>query len=167
MAAEMVANERRGAILTIRSGLDASGKNQRMTRFFNGCQALLVLTAAFVHGVTQGAESPRYTVAPGDVISDLDNNHHDFDFKQLGIRVPAVAISPLIPPNRVDHTLYDHSSWLATVEKLYGFAPLRRAGSRLHRIRAQPAAIEAPQTTSRNSAAAFGALVQNRGELWL
>ena len=35
-----------------------------MTRFFNGYQALLVLAAAFVHGVTQGAESPRYTVAP-------------------------------------------------------------------------------------------------------
>jgi len=56
---------------------------------------------------------PPCTVAPGDVISDLDNNHHDFDFTQLGIRVPAVAISPLIPSNRVDHTIYDHSSWLA------------------------------------------------------
>jgi tetratricopeptide (TPR) repeat protein len=35
-----------------------------MRRFFNGCQAFLVLTAALAHGATRGAESPSYTVAP-------------------------------------------------------------------------------------------------------
>jgi phospholipase C len=30
----------------------------------------------------------------------------------------------LIPANLVDHTIYDHTSLLATVENLYGFQPL-------------------------------------------
>src|SRR5207248_10042162 len=40
------------------------------------------------------------------------------------VRVPAIVISPLIPRNLIDHTLYDHSSLLATVEKLLGLKPL-------------------------------------------
>lgn len=68
--------------------------------------------------------SPPPAVAPGDVISNLDNNTHGFNFTQLGIRVPAVLISPLVPDNQVDHTVYDHTSLLATVEKLFNFSPL-------------------------------------------
>jgi phospholipase C len=34
------------------------------------------------------------------------------------VRVPAVIVSPLIPKGTVDHTLYDHTSILATVERL-------------------------------------------------
>jgi phospholipase C len=69
---------------------------------------------------------PPPTVAPGDVMSDLNNNTHGFNFEQLGIRVPAVAISPLIPDNQVDHTIYDHSSLPATVEKLFNLSPLTK-----------------------------------------
>lgn len=43
---------------------------------------------------------------------------------QYGVRVPAVIVSPLIPKGVVDHTLYDHTSVLATVERLYGVPPL-------------------------------------------
>lgn len=67
---------------------------------------------------------PPTTVSPGDTISDEDNNHHSFDFTQLGIRVPAIVISPLIPANQVDHTVYDHSSLLASVESMYGLKSL-------------------------------------------
>ncbi len=68
--------------------------------------------------------APPPAVSPGDVIADENNNHHNFNFEQLGIRVPAVVISPLIPANRIDHTIYDHTSLLATVERLFGFKPL-------------------------------------------
>jgi len=67
---------------------------------------------------------PPPAVAPGDAVSDLSNVHHSFNFMQLGVRVPSVVISALIADNQIDHTIYDHSSLLATVEKLFGFAPL-------------------------------------------
>ncbi len=51
-------------------------------------------------------------------------NKFGFTFDQYGVRVPAVIVSPLIPKGVVDHTLYDHTSVLATVEKLYGLPPL-------------------------------------------
>jgi phospholipase C len=67
---------------------------------------------------------PPATISPGDTISDPDNNHHNFDFTQLGIRVPAIVVSPLIPRNLVDHTVYDHTSLLATMEKLFDLPSL-------------------------------------------
>lgn len=70
--------------------------------------------------------NPPSTVSPGDTISDETNNHHNFDFDQLGIRVPAIVISPLIPRNMVDHETYDHTSLLATMEKMFGFSPLTK-----------------------------------------
>ena len=42
-----------------------------------------------------------------------------FDFKRLGIRVPAVIVSPYVKPGFVDHTVYDHSSIIATARKLF------------------------------------------------
>jgi len=42
-----------------------------------------------------------------------------FDFRQLGVRVPAVVISPYIKPTTVDSTVYDHTSLLATAMKLF------------------------------------------------
>jgi phospholipase C len=45
-------------------------------------------------------------------------------FGQLGVRVPAVVVSPWIAPHTVDHTVYDHSSVPATIERLFGLPPL-------------------------------------------
>jgi phospholipase C len=44
-----------------------------------------------------------------------------FDFTWLGVRVPAVVVSPLITRGTVDHTVYEHSSVPATLRAL--FAP--------------------------------------------
>ncbi|WP_437646576.1 alkaline phosphatase family protein [Sorangium sp. So ce362] len=49
-----------------------------------------------------------------------------FDFKRLGPRVPAVIISPLIPKNRVDSTVYDHTSILKTLALRFGLAHLTK-----------------------------------------
>jgi phospholipase C len=58
-------------------------------------------------------------VAPGDTAPNSKYNQTGFTFEQYGPRVPAIAISPLIPRNLVDHRLYDHSSIPATLEHLF------------------------------------------------
>lgn len=42
-----------------------------------------------------------------------------FDFKRLGVRVPAVIVSPFIAKGTVDHTVYDHTSVPATVKEVF------------------------------------------------
>lgn len=66
-------------------------------------------------GVGQGV------VGPGD--GGNKYNQNGFLFNQLGPRVPAVIISPWIQP-QVDKTVYDHTSVLRTVEKLFGLEHL-------------------------------------------
>jgi phospholipase C len=76
------------------------------------------------HGGFYDHVPPPQTVAPGDAITDPGNNANHFDFKQLGVRVPAVIISPFIPKGVIDSTVYDHSSIPATVESIFGLQPL-------------------------------------------
>jgi hypothetical protein len=67
---------------------------------------------------------PPGSVHPGDSITDNENNHNNFDFSQLGVRVPAVVISPFIRRNVIDHRLYDHSSVIKTVGEIFRFGRL-------------------------------------------
>jgi phospholipase C len=94
--------------------------------------------------------APPATVSPGDTISDPDNNHHNFDFAQLGVRVPAIVISPLIPANVVDHTVFDHTSLLATIENLFGLPSLTQRDSQAntfsHLLSLQNPRTDAPTT---------------------
>ncbi|GAC1384998.1 MAG: hypothetical protein NVS4B7_07990 [Ktedonobacteraceae bacterium] len=76
------------------------------------------------HGGFYDHVYPPAAVAPGDSITDPENNQNNFDFKQLGVRVPVVIVSPLIPKGIIDHTLYDHTSVLATVENIFGLQSL-------------------------------------------
>lgn len=87
--------------------------------------SLLIITYD-EHGGFYDHVFPPAAVAPGDSITDPESNHHNFDFKLLGVRVPAVIVSPLIPRGTIDHTLYDHTSVLATVEHLFGLPPLTK-----------------------------------------
>lgn len=73
------------------------------------------------HGGFYDHVIPPTTVAPGDTNKYSINN---FDFRQLGIRVPSIIISPLINKNIIDHTIYDHTSILSTLEKLCNIEPL-------------------------------------------
>jgi phospholipase C len=66
---------------------------------------------------------PGPATAPNDGSSSA-LSLHGFTFEQLGVRVPAVIVSPYIPAGTVDHTAYDHASVLATVEKLFNLGPL-------------------------------------------
>ncbi len=42
-----------------------------------------------------------------------------FDFTRLGVRVPAILVSPLVEKGQVDSTIYEHSSLPATVRTLF------------------------------------------------
>jgi phospholipase C len=42
-----------------------------------------------------------------------------FDFDRLGVRVPAVVVSPFVEPGTVDHTPYEHASIPATVTEQF------------------------------------------------
>jgi phospholipase C len=112
-------------------------------------ESLLILTYD-EHGGFYDHVAPPAAVAPGDAITDPANNRHNFDFRQLGVRIPAVIVSPLIPRNLVDHTVYDHASVLATVEELFGLPPLterdRKAATFSHLLSLGAARGDAPAT---------------------
>jgi phospholipase C len=68
-------------------------------------------------------------VLPGAAPAPADGapatfNESGFTFDLYGPRVPAIVVSPLIPRNLVDHRSYDHASIPATLESLFGIAPL-------------------------------------------
>jgi hypothetical protein len=59
-------------------------------------------------------------VPPPTTVNPDGKDSPEFDFTRLGIRVPAVVVSPWIPGGTIDHTLYDHSSLPATLKSLFG-----------------------------------------------
>lgn len=75
------------------------------------------------HGGLYDSVAPPPAPPPGDNPTQ-GYNRNGFTFDTYGVRVPAVVVSPLIPGGTVDHMLYDHSSVLKTLEKLWGLAPL-------------------------------------------
>lgn len=76
------------------------------------------------HGGFYDHVSPCHATAPGD--SNVNGLKHlnGFDFKRYGVRVPAVIVSPRIAKCTVDHTKYDHTSILATVQRMLGMGHL-------------------------------------------
>lgn len=87
-------------------------------------ESLLIITYD-EHGGFYDHVVPPATVSPGDSISP-QNNHNNFDFRQLGVRVPTIIVSPLVVKGTIDHTTYDHTSVLATVEKLFNLGNLTK-----------------------------------------
>ena len=69
------------------------------------------------------------SVAPGPATKPNDGangqmNKYGFGFDRFGVRVPAVVVSPWVGRGQVTHTLFDHSSVLATIEAIFGIKPL-------------------------------------------
>ena len=58
----------------------------------------------------------------------IEHINRPFDFGHLGMRVPAVVISPWVTPGEPDATVYDHASIVATLRRL--FAPNKKPLSR-------------------------------------
>lgn len=78
------------------------------------------------HGGFYDSVKPGPAAPPGDPVPHRQRglNPFGFDFATYGVRVPAVVISPRIPRGTVDHTLYDHTSVLATLQRRWGLDPL-------------------------------------------
>lgn len=91
---------------------------------------------------------PPAAVPPGDSITDNENDHNHFDFVQLGVRVPAVIVSPLIPKGVIDHRVYDHSSVIKTLSELFSLGTLTNrdaaANSLAHLLSLQTPRTDAP-----------------------
>ena len=74
------------------------------------------------HGGFYDSVTPPTAIPPGDN-PNYGYNTHGFDFSRLGVRVPALLVSPLIAPG-VDSTPYDHSSVPRMLEDLWGLDAL-------------------------------------------
>jgi hypothetical protein len=81
----------------------------------------------------------------------VDYRNRPFAFTHLGVRVPTVVVSPWVAQSEVDATVYDHSSVVATVGRLWAPAttPLTRrdrfANDILHLLVRDGAVAEARQ----------------------
>jgi len=53
-----------------------------------------------------------------------------FAFDRLGVRVPALIVSPWVPEGHADHTVYDHTSVPATLKKILGLPAFLTARDR-------------------------------------
>ena len=58
----------------------------------------------------------------------IEHKNRPFPFTHLGVRVPTVVVSPWVIDHKVDPTVYDHASIVATVRRLW--APSREPLSR-------------------------------------
>lgn len=72
-------------------------------------------------------------VAPpqDSTFKDGEINESGFAFDMLGVRVPAVIVSPFIKKGALDQRVFDHSSIVATLQDLFipGVASLGRSGT--------------------------------------
>jgi phospholipase C len=75
------------------------------------------------HGGFYDHVAPPPAAPPGDTVT-ASYVKKGFRFDRLGVRVPAIVVSPLVARGVIDHTVYDHSSALASVERLFGMKNL-------------------------------------------
>lgn len=83
--------------------------------------SLLIITYD-EHGGFHDHVSPPTGPAPAD--GGTKYSKHGFDFTRLGVRVPAVVVSPYIPANTVSNQLYDHTSMIKTVTESFAITGL-------------------------------------------
>lgn len=86
-------------------------------------ESSLLIVTYDEHGGFYDHFPPGSAPAPDDGSSSR-YNRSGFTFEQYGVRVPAVVASPWTEKGAVDHTVYDHSSVLATLEWIFGLTPL-------------------------------------------
>jgi phospholipase C len=87
-----------------------------------GWQDTLLIITYDEHGGCYDHVVPPAATPPGGPAPD------GFDFSSFGVRVPAVIVSPWVPKGSIirppGDTPFDHTSIIATLRKLFPFAPL-------------------------------------------
>jgi phospholipase C len=96
-------------------------------------ESSLLIVTYDEHGGFYDHFAPGSAQPPNDGSDSSKYNEYGFTFAQYGVRVPAVIVSPLLG-NYVDHTVYDHTSVLATLEWLFGLQPLTERDARANPI---------------------------------
>lgn len=97
-------------------------------------KTLLIITFD-EHGGCFDHQPPPQAVAPDGVVipanKKCDGQGSGFDFKRLGVRVPAVLISPWIEQGTICHTQFDHTSVIKTASNkwLHGQSLTKRDAS--------------------------------------
>jgi phospholipase C len=71
------------------------------------------------HGGFFDHVTPPIAVPPGSA-ENARLKIHNFSFDRMGVRVPAIVVSPFVPAGTIDHSVYDHTSILKTTDKLLG-----------------------------------------------
>jgi phospholipase C len=83
-------------------------------------KTLLIITFD-EHGGCFDHQAPPAAVAPDGVVikanKKCDGQGSNFDFKRLGVRVPAVLVSPWIEQGTICKTQFDHTSIIRTASK--------------------------------------------------
>ncbi len=85
----------------------------------------------FYDSLPPGGAPPPRDGSPNDPLI----NSGGFLFDHYGVRVPAIIVSPLIPRHTVDPTVYDHASVPASIERLFGLAPMTNRDATANDIR--------------------------------
>ena len=106
-------NVEQGEIL-IRDTFNAIWNNQAVR------ESTLLVIVYDEHGGLYDHVPPPSAVNPDNMkwVGSPNSLDPAFDFTRLGVRVPAVLISPYIKAGTIDRTQYDHSSIIATACKL-------------------------------------------------
>ncbi len=89
-----------------------------------GGSSMLIVTYD-EHGGFYDSVPPPPCVAPADYNGN-GMSQYGFTFEQLGVRVPAMVVSPYINSGSVEHMVYDHTSVLKTLEDIMGLNNLTR-----------------------------------------
>jgi phospholipase C len=79
-------------------------------------ESTLLVVAYDEHGGFYDHVEPPTAVPP-------DKHNEEWTFDRLGVRVPAILISPFVEA-RVEKTVFDHTSLLKYLTKLWGLGPL-------------------------------------------
>jgi len=100
-------------------------------------ESTLLVVAYDEHGGFYDHAEPPAAVPP-------DDHHEEWSFDRLGVRVPAILISPFVG-KRVEKTVFDHTSLLKYLTELWNLGPL---GARTASANSIAAAInqEQPRT---------------------
>jgi phospholipase C len=96
-------------------------------------KSLLIITYD-EHGGFYDHVPPPTTIAPGDSTTSPFNNKYSFNFKQLGVRVPTIVVSPYISKGVIDKRVYDHSSIPATIEERFDLTSLTQRDKQAARV---------------------------------